>query len=140
MLKWKLAAVLGVLFGMAGTTWGFAQSRQTPRFFELRTYTASPDRMDKLLERFRGNTLRIFEKHGMTNIGYWTAVNGENADRTLVYLMAYPSRDAREAMWKEFAADPEWQSVAKASQADAVPLAQKVESRYLTPTDFSPMK
>jgi hypothetical protein len=140
MLKWKVAAILGVLFGLAGTTWGFAQSQQTPRFFELRTYTASPDRMDRLLARFRNDTLRIFAKHGMTSVGYWTAVNGENADRTLVYLMAYPSREAREKMWADFSADPEWQNVAKASQADGVPLAAKVESRYLTPTDFSPMK
>ena len=141
MIKWKIAAIVGIAFGLAGTTFGIAQQqRQTARFFELRTYTASPDRMDKLLGRFRSHTLRLFEKHGMSNVGYWTAVNGENADRTLIYVMAYPSQEAREASWKAFAADPEWQKVASESQADGVRLAEKVESRYMKPTDFSPMK
>jgi len=67
-------------------------------------------------------------------------VNGENADRTLIYLMAYPSQEAREASWKAFQADPEWQKVRKESEADGVRLAEKVESRYLKPTDFSPLK
>ena len=140
MLKWKLAAIIGVLFGVAGTTWGFAQQRQNARFFELRTYTASPERLDKLQARFRNHTLRLFEKHGMTNVGYWTAVNGENADRTLIYLMAYPSQEAREASWKTFRDDPEWQKARSASEADGVRLAEKVESRFMKPTDYSPMK
>jgi hypothetical protein len=141
MLKWKIMCVLGLIFGMSGVTWGLAQQRRADnRFFELRVYTASPDRMDNLLARFRNHTTRLFEKHGMTNVGYWTAVSGENAERTLVYLMAYPSREAREVSWKAFAADPDWQKAAKESQADGVRLAERVESRYLVPTDFSPMK
>jgi len=140
MMKWKLAAILGMAFGLAGTTWGFAQQRQSARFFELRTYTASPDRMDKLVARFRNHTVGLFEKHGMTNVGYWTAANGENADRTLIYVLAYPSREARETSWKAFAADPVWQAAAKESQADGVRLAEKVDSRYMVPTDFSQTK
>jgi len=111
MLKWKIAAIIGVAFGLAGTTWGVAQQRQSPRVFELRTYTASPERMDKLLARFRNHTTRLFERHGMTNVGYWTAITGDNADRTLVYILAYPSKEAGEASWKAFRADPEWQKV-----------------------------
>ena len=137
---WKLTAILGVVFGLAGTTWGLAQQRQSTRFFELRTYTASPDRMDKLQARFRNHTMKLFEKHGITNVGYWTAANGENAERTLIYLLAYPTREAREASWKAFGADPQWQKVLAESQADGVRLAEKVESRYMAPTDFSPMK
>ena len=95
MMKWKSLAVLGLVFGMSGMTWGLAQQRQNSRFFELRVYTAAPDRMDKLVARFRNHTTRLFEKHGMTNVGYWTAVSGDNAERTLVYIMAYPSREAR---------------------------------------------
>lgn len=140
MMKWKLAAIVAVALGLAGTTWGFAQQRQSQRFYELRTYTASPDRMDKLLTRFRNHTMRMFEKHGMTNVGYWTATNGENAERTLIYVLAYPSQEKRETSWKAFSADPEWQKVVKESQADGVRLAEKVESRYMKPTDFSPMK
>jgi len=140
MMKWKILAVFGLVFGMSGVTWGLAQQRQNNRFFELRVYTASPDRMDNLVARFRNHTTRLFEKHGMKNVGYWTAVSGENAERTLVYILAYPSREAREASWKAFQADPEWQQVAKESQADGIRLAEKVDSRYMVPTDFSPVK
>jgi len=69
MLKWKIAAIIGVAFGLAGTTWGFAQQRQSARFFELRTYTASPERLDKLQARFRNHTVGLFQRHGMTNVG-----------------------------------------------------------------------
>ena len=140
MMKWKSLAVLGLVFGMSGMTWGLAQQRQNNRFFELRVYTAATDRMDKLAARFRNHTTRLFEKHGMTNLGYWKAVSGDNAERTLVYIMAYPSREAREASWKAFQADPEWQRVAAESQADGIRLAEKVESRYMVPTDFSPVQ
>ena len=84
--------------------------------------------------------VKLFEKHGMTNVGYWTAASGDNADRTLVYVLAYPSREAREASWKAFQADPEWQKVAAESQADGVRLAERIDSRYMVPTDFSPVK
>jgi len=140
MMKWKSLAVLGLVFGMSGVAWGLAQQRQNNRFFELRVYTASPDRMDKLVSRFRNHTTRLFEKHGMTNVGYWTAVSGDNAERTLVYVLAYPSKEAREASWKAFQADPDWQRVAKESQADGIRLAERVDSRYMVPTDFSPVK
>ncbi len=110
------------------------------RFFELRTYTASPGRMEALLARFRNHTLQLFEKHGMTNIGYWVAASGEHADRTLVYVLAYPSREDRDRMWNTFKNDPEWQRVYHESQADGVKLAEAVDARYLTATDFSPIK
>lgn len=139
-MKWKILAVLGVIFGTAGVAWGFAQQRPEPRFFELRTYTATPGKMDALLARFRNHTLRLFERHGMTNIGYWTMVSGDNAERTLVYILAYPSQEAREASWKAFQADPEWQAAAKESQKDGIRLAEQMVSRYMRPTDFSPMK
>ncbi len=140
MLKWKLLAIVSLMFGIGGVTWGIAQQRQDTRFFELRTYTASPDRMDRLVARFRDHTTKLFEKHGMTNVGYWTAVSGENAERTLIYILAYPSREARDASWKAFSSDPEWQRVSQESQADGVRLAERVESRYMVPTDFSAMR
>ena len=139
-MRWKSLAVLGLVFGMSGVSWGLVQQRQSNRFFELRVYTASPDRLDKLVARFRNHTTRIFEKHGMTNVGYWTAVSGDNAERTLVYILAYPSREAREASWKAFQADPEWQQVVKETQADGIRLAETVDSRYMVPTDFSRLK
>jgi hypothetical protein len=105
------------------------------RFYELRTYYAAPGKLDDLHARFRNHTLKIFEKHGMVNIGYW--VPSENPDNKLIYVLAYPSRDAREKSWKEFGADPEWKEVARQSEANGK-LVSKVESLFLTATDYSP--
>ncbi len=105
------------------------------RFFELRTYYAHPGKLDDLNSRFRNNTTRIFEKHGMTNIGYWEPI--DNTENKLVYLLAYPSKEARDASWKAFGADPEWKEVARASEANGK-LVSKVETMYLETTDYSP--
>lgn len=105
------------------------------RCFEMRTYFAAPGRLDALNKRFREHTCALFEKHGMTNLGYWTP--RENPESKLVYVLAYPSRDAREKSWKEFMADPDWQSACKASEVEGK-LVAKMESAFLSATDFSP--
>lgn len=140
-MKWKLLAALGLVFGAAGITTGLVQEGKAPmRFFEMRTYTASPGKADALNARFRDHTLKLFEKHGMTNVGYWMAASGANADHTLIYLLAFPSKEARDASFKAFGADPAWQKARAESEKDGVKLAEKVESRFLTPTDYSAIK
>lgn len=109
------------------------------RFFEMRTYTTHPGRLDALNARFRDHTNRIFTKHGMQLIAYWTPVDGDEAKNTLVYVLAYPSREARETSWKAFREDPEWKAAQQASEADGK-IVMKVESKFLTPTDYSPIK
>jgi hypothetical protein len=106
------------------------------KFYELRTYHAAPGKLDDLNARFRNRTMKLFEAHGIANIGYW--VPTDNTNNVLIYLLGYPSREAREKSWKEFGADPEWQSVQKASEANGR-LVTKVDSVYLTATDFSPL-
>lgn len=108
--------------------------KQNP-FYEMRTYYAAPGKLDDLNARFRNNTMRIFAKHGMVNLGYWVPI--VNPDNKLVYMLSYPSREARDLSWKAFGADPEWQAVAKASEANGK-LVAKVESVFLTNTDYSP--
>ncbi|MDB6131851.1 MAG: hypothetical protein JWM59_94 [Verrucomicrobiales bacterium] len=105
------------------------------RCYELRTYTAAAGKLDALLSRFRNTTVGLFKKHGITNIGYWTPA--ENTDRKLIYLISFPSREAREASFKAFGEDPEWKTALKESEKDGK-LTDKVESRLLTATDFSP--
>ncbi len=108
--------------------------QQNP-FYEMRTYYAAPGKLADLNTRFRNNTMRIFAKHGMVNIGYWLPI--ENPDNKLIYVLAYPNHQAREDSWKAFGADPEWQAVAKASEANGK-LVDKVETLYLEATDYSP--
>jgi len=105
------------------------------RLYELRTYHAAPGKLDALLARFRDHTTRLFEKHGMTNIGYWVPV--ENKANVLIYLLAYPDRAARDASWKNFMADEDWKKAAAASEKDGR-LVSKADQLFLTATDFSP--
>lgn len=109
------------------------------RYFEMRTYIAAPGKIEALQARFRDHTTKLFVKHGMENIGYWTPTAGENADRTLVYILAYPSKEARDASWKAFLADPDWNK-AKADSEKEGKLVEKVISQFLAPTDYSPIK
>src|SRR6266487_372805 len=103
--------------------------------YELRTYSAAPGKLDDLNARFRDHTMKIFEKHGMTNIGYWMPL--DNPDHKLVYMISFPSREAARKSWREFGSDPEWQAAAKESEAKGK-LVTKVESIFLKPTDYSP--
>ena len=111
---------------------------QAHQVFELRTYTAPEGKLDDLLTRFRDHTLRIFEKHGMTNVGYWLPQDPELRQNTLVYLLAHPSREAAEQAWRDFGADPEWRQVSEESQRDGR-IVSGVVRMWLDPTDFSPM-
>ncbi|MFP6656695.1 MAG: NIPSNAP family protein [Pirellulales bacterium] len=116
-----------------------AEDKAADRFFELRTYTTHPGRLDALHKRFRDHTNSIFKKHGMQLVAYWTPTDGAEAKNTLVYVLAYPDRAARDKAWAAFKADPQWKKAFAESRADG-PIVKKVESRFLAPTDYSPIK
>jgi len=124
------------LLAFATVLSGVAAAEKETRFFEMRTYYAAPGKLDNLMARFRDHTTRLFEKHGMVNIGYWLPLT--NTENKIVYLLAFPSREAREKSFKQFGADPEWQAAAKASEKDGR-LVTRAESVFLAPTDFSPV-
>ena len=110
------------------------------RVFELRTYTAKPGRTEALHTRFRDHTCKLFKKHGMDLVGFWTPEDEKDGKKDkLIYLLAFPSRDAAKASWKAFQDDPEWQRVYKESHKDGV-IVDKVESVYMDPTDYSELK
>lgn len=119
---------------------GTAQAQSANRVFEMRTYTAAPGKFEALKTRFRDHTLRIFQKHGMTNVGYWIPQDAPASENTLVYILAYPSREAAKQSWSAFRADPEWQKVVAESQKDGALLAKPPESVFLDAADFSPIK
>ena len=109
------------------------------RVFELRTYTATPGKIDALHARFRDHTIKLFEKHHMTVIGFWKPTDEEQAKRQLVYLLAFPSQEAAAKSWKDFQADPQWKAVKEASEKNGS-LVERIESVYLKPTAFSALK
>jgi hypothetical protein len=112
---------------------------QGPRIFELRTYTAPDGRLGDLHARFRNHTLRIFQKHGMTNVVYLSPLDAPLSQNTLIYLLAHSNREAAKRSWDAFRNDPEWKKVAAETQANG-PIVSKVESVFLEATDYSPMK
>jgi hypothetical protein len=107
--------------------------------FELRTYTSPEGKLPDLQARFRNHTMRIFEKHGMKNVGYWTPQDAPLSQNTLIYIISHQSREAAKKNWDEFRNDPEWQKVSKESEANGR-IVSKVESVFMDPTDFSPIK
>lgn len=109
------------------------------RVFELRTYTAQPGKLGDLEARFRNHTLKLFEKHGMKNVGYWTPVDEPLKSNTLMYIVSHASREAAKKSWDAFRADPDWIKARDASEANGKIVA-KVESVFLDATDYSAIK
>lgn len=103
--------------------------------YEMRTYWSPEGKLDALHARFREHTLKLFEKHGMTNVGYWVPL--DNKENKLIYILFYPSKEAREQAWKAFRADPDWIAVYKRTQANGT-LVIKLEELFLKTTDYSP--
>lgn len=112
---------------------------QSAKVYELRTYVTEPGRLPALLARFRNHTTKLFEKHGMKNIGYWVPADAPASENTLIYVIEHKSRDAAKKSWDTFRADPEWVKVRSESEKDGK-IVQKVESVYMNGTDFSALK
>jgi hypothetical protein len=115
------------------------QAQANARVFELRTYTAAEGKLEDLKARFRDHTTKLFAKHGITNVAYWVPQDDPQSKNTLVYVIAYPNREEAKKRWASFQADPEWQKARTASEVNGR-LTAKVESLFMDPTDFSPMK
>jgi hypothetical protein len=110
------------------------------RVFELRTYYTNEGKLADLHRRFRDHTCELLKKHGAELIGFWTPQDEKDGKGSrLVYLVAFPSREAAKKTWEAFREDPEWKKVYAESHKNGV-LVKKVESVYLDPTDYSAMK
>ncbi len=129
----------GVSLGSVLQPGAVAHAQADKRVFELRTYTAPEGKLEDLKARFRDHTIRIFNKHGMTSVGYWVPQDAPASQNTLIYILAHPSREVATRNWAEFRADPEWQKVSADTQVNGL-IVTKVESVFVDPTDFSPIK
>lgn len=117
-MQWKILAVLGLAFGVAGIGWGYAQQRQAIGFFELRVYTAQPGKRDALAARFANRTAAIYARHGITNVGYWIPQQsdpelGIHAQNTFIYMRGYPSKEERDKRLTAAHDDPEFFEVVR---------------------------
>jgi len=134
-------AILACLAMLAGANSAPARSPALDSrraVYELRTYYPAPGKLAALNARFRDHTLKLFAKHGMTNVAYWNQQPTTDApEGRVIYVLAYPSRAARDEDWAAFSSDPEWRAAAAASEADGK-LVAKVDSVFMTMTDYSP--
>jgi len=126
----------------AATGWmahGTSVEAAGKNIYEIRTYTCEPGRLPNLLARFRDHTIKLFEKHGMTNVGYWVPADGPTHENTLIYIIAHKDRDAAKKSWDAFRKDPAWIAARDASEASGK-IVSKVESVYMEATDFSKLQ
>jgi hypothetical protein len=127
-----------MLSAMSSPASGFeAQSGKSDVVYELRIYHANEGKLDALVARFRDHTDAIFKRHGMQSVAYWTPTDEPLKGRTLIYILRHQSRAEATANWKSFHDDPEWVKVSTASEVNGK-LVDKVDSTYMTLTDFSP--
>ncbi|HXN26248.1 MAG TPA: NIPSNAP family protein [Candidatus Acidoferrales bacterium] len=108
------------------------------RVFELRVYHAVPGKLPALESRFRDTTSKLLAKHDLHVVGYWVSENAPGWDNTFIWIVAHASREEANKNWDAMMADPEFQAVIKSEQANK--LVEKVDSTYMHPADFSPMK
>jgi hypothetical protein len=148
-----LLLLTGYVLGRASSPAAVASAAQAGpgHVYELRTYTAAEGKLANVNARFRDYTQRIFAKHNMKSVGYWTPLEQPTAppqaapctapapDTTLIYILEHPSREEARKNWAAFNADPEWQK-AKAESETGGRIVAKAESIFLTPTDYSPIK
>ena len=140
--------LIGVLFA-ACTLLAFASDKTSAaskektadhRVFELRTYHLNEGKLDDLHKRFRDHTCRLLKEHGAELIGFWTPLDeNDGKGGKLIYLVAFPSREAAKKTWDEFSKDPAWRKVYEESHKNGV-LVKKVDSVFMEPTDYSEMK
>jgi hypothetical protein len=142
MRVFGLLAALTLGVAALGSAQSIPSTATGGRVYEMRTYYAAEGKLEALHARFRDHTVAIFKKHDMTVVGFWVPVDattGAATGNTLVYILSYPSLDARKKSWDAFGADPEW-TAAKTESEKNGKLVDKVDSVFLTPTDYSPLQ
>ena len=138
----SISIVLGIVLAGAAISSIGATAADTPsagKVYELRVYHANPGKLDALNARFRDHTCKLFKKHGFEVVGFWTPAAGEDSKNTLYYILAFPSLDAQKTAWAAFRADPDWIKAKADSEKDGV-LVEKVDSKNMKATDYSPLR
>ena len=115
-----------------------ANKRKFAMIYEQRVYSVVPGRMPALLKRFEDHTLRLFDRHGIRQAGFFTTMAGES-NLQLTYFLAWESLAEREAKWGAFVTDPKWIEVRNESESDG-PIVANVSNQLLAPTSFSSVK
>ncbi len=139
-LSHVLSFVGGGLLVFCMTTLTSQSHAQSPNHvYELRMYHTNPGKLDAVVARFRDHTVDIFKRHNMKSVGYFVPQDPPDAGNLLIYVLEHPSRAEADKNWAAFQADPEWQKVRAASEANGA-LVAKIDRYFMNPTDFSALK
>ncbi len=138
-----LACIAGLAFGALAMNFNGSIAAEPKSeaggVYELRTYTAAEGKLDALEARFKDHTLKLFEKHGMKNVIYWTPTSGEAANNTLIYVLWHQSEEAAKASFAAFRKDPDWIAAKTESEKDgSLTVPGGVVSVFLKTTEWSP--
>jgi hypothetical protein len=106
--------------------------------YETRVYRCVPGRLPALLNRFETITLKLWEKHGIRQAGFFTTLVGES-NQELTYLLAWESLAERDKKWNAFLSDPEWVTARAKTEEDG-PIVGNIVNQLLAPTSFSSVK
>jgi hypothetical protein len=139
--RYALVATFGIVaFGLGMLANGALVTAQSKgRVFELRTYTMHEGKLEHELDLFRTSLAKTIERHGMQALGYWTAADAPQSQNTLIYIVAHENREAAKKSWAAFRADPVLVPMREQTKREG-PSVVKVDSVFLNPTDFSPIK
>ena len=119
--------------------------------YEMRVYYTHEGKFDDILSRFENHTVQLFEKHGFTNVGYWSTAKKDSVSfankfilqnegkSALVYIVSFKDMETRNKSWDDFISDPEWIKAFEESIVDG-PIVKKIEQVFLNPTNFSKLK
>jgi len=139
VIRFAGLAVLGVVLAIVCGARAIAAESVEGPVYQLRIYVAADGKLDVLNERFREHTTKLFERHGMENVGYWVATDEPKSETMLIYLLKHQSREAANLSWAAFGKDPEWQAIAKATKDKHGDILQeKIDATYMVTTDYSP--
>jgi ribosomal protein L3 len=144
--RWSIAGLVILAFVAGFGFRGFTAPVTTVhaaanRVFEIRTYVTPPGKLEALKSRFRDHTIKLFNKHHMESIAYYTPLDEPAKSNTLIYVLAHPSREEAVKNWAAFRADPDWVKAKAESEKDgSLTIPNGVTSVFAEPTDFSAIK
>jgi hypothetical protein len=108
------------------------------RVYELRVYRAVSGKLPDLLNRFRDETIRFWERYGIRPVGFWTTAIGDS-NNELTYLLSWDSLADRHTKWSAFESDPAWLAVREKTERNGE-IVETLRNQILTPTSFSGLK
>ena len=128
----------GVFVGQVLDSHEVVTAQSSDAVYELRTYTANAGKLDGMVKEL-GFASKVFERHGIENVGYWVPTDSPLSENTLIYILKFDSREVQAEQWQNFRDDPEWRKAFEEFNKDGR-LVAGVESIFMQPTSYSPMQ